>query len=855
VCHGGSRGGCVRCRIHSDEKGNGTMNRFATGMLFAMILACATLSAGASGFKLNDKEYFECQGVQIMAYQDIYPEGHQGGVVILMHGTRIASNGDLRLDETPGQWQPVPKQMNRTVDTQGHSVTVQLTYPDSSRNRRGFNPILYPDFHFKYTVKTRSEGASLVITVDLDRPLPAGLTGKAGFNLELFPGCLFGKTWAMDDRYGIFPQQANGPGMDDGTGEWVAAEPMAKGRKLVVAPEDEKLRMCIESRNGELQLLDGRYAHNNGWFVVRTPVAEGEAANAVVWVITPHVIDGWISEPVIHVSQVGYHPVQRKAALFELDKNDRKRNKAELVRLAADGRQETVISGKPVDRGMFLRYHYLSFDFTAVKEPGVYRVKYGSAVSQPFRIGADVYERHVWQPTLEYFLPVQMCHMRVNEKYRVWHGLCHMDDARMAPVDHNHFDGYMQGPSTLTAFEPGEAVPGLNAGGWHDAGDYDLRVESQSGEVYILTQAYEAFGIQYDETLVDQKNRVVEIHQPDGRPDLLQQIEHGVLSIVGGYRSLGRFYRGIICPTLRQYVLLGDGSTMTDGLVYSPDLEEGERTGTHSAVPDDRWVFTEDNRRSELSAAAHLAAAGRVLRGFNDSLSVQCLKIAEDVYGRLVRNAERSGRSEIHLAGELLLTTGGQEYRDYILKNREPVVKGIGGLAGLLGGMLAKINDRSFIEELTAAARTYSERILKEGSENPFGVPYRPHIWGAGWDIQEFGVRQYFLHKAFPEIFSAEHMFNALEFILGVHPGSNTASFASGVGYRSAIVAYGVNRADGSYIPGGVVSGTALIRPDFPELLDWPYLWQQQEYVMGGGATNFMFLVLAARELLEGASH
>jgi endoglucanase len=71
------------------------------------------------------------------------------------------------------------------------------------------------------------------------------------------------------------------------------------------------------------------------------------------------------------------------------------------------------------------------------------------------------------------------------------------------------------------------------------------------------------------------------------------------------------------------------------------------------------------------------------------------------------------------------------------------------------------------------------------------------------------------------------------------------------VGARSTTVAYGVNRADWSYIPGGVSSGTALIRPDFPELLDWPFLWQQQEYVMGGGATNFMFLVLAADHLLE----
>ena len=53
-------------------------------------------------------------------------------------------------------------------------------------------------------------------------------------------------------------------------------------------------------------------------------------------------------------------------------------------------------------------------------------------------------------------------------------------------------------------------------------------------------------------------------------------------------------------------------------------------------------------------------------------------------------------------------------------------------------------------------------------------------------------------------------------------------------------------RGDWSYIPGGVVSGTALIRPDFPELLEFPFLWQQTEYVLGGGSSHYMFLVLAA---------
>ena len=100
-----------------------------------------------------------------------------------------------------------------------------------------------------------------------------------------------------------------------------------------------------------------------------------------------------------------------------------------------------------------------------------------------------------------------------------------------------------------------------------------------------------------------------------------------------------------------------------------------------------------------------------------------------------------------------------------------------------------------------------------------------------------------------PDLFKPDLLFNALHFVLGCHPGSNTASFASGVGTNSATTAYGINRADFSYTPGGVISGTALIRPDFPELLEWPFLWQQTEYVLGGGSSNYMFLVLAAMQI------
>jgi endoglucanase len=553
----------------------------------------------------------------------------------------------------------------------------------------------------------------------------------------------------------------------------------------------------------------------------------------IKWVITPNVVEDWLYTPVVQTSQVGYHPNQPKVAVIELDKKDIGRDTPVLYKITSDGVKE-IFKDDGKKWGEFLRYSYLKFDFSDIKEEGLYQVIYGDSKSSIFRISKDIYDRGVWQPVLEYFLPVQMCHMRVNEKYRVWHDLCHFDDARMAPVDFNHIDGYVQGPSTLTKFNPGDFVPGLNIGGWHDAGDFDLRVESQAGETYILTLAYEAFNVDYDVTTIDQHSRITEIHQPDGKPDLLQQIENGTLSVVGAYRSLGRLYRGIITNSLRDYVLLGDASAMTDNEIGNND---------------DRWVFTENNPARELTTAANVAAASRALKGFNDTLSIQAIECAKEIY-EITEENNRSKSAKVHAAVELYLTTGDVKYKEWLLKETDYIVKNINSLGWFLGRAEKRINDTAFSKAIEQSLHSLKNNLDTQAAETPYGIPYRPHIWGAGWNIQEFGFKHYFLHKSYPDIFGTEYIYNALNFILGCHPGSNTASFASGIGVNSATVGYGLNRADWSYIPGGVISGTALIRPDFPELLEFPFLWQQVEYVMGGGSSHYMFLVLAAQQLL-----
>ncbi|SFZ91904.1 N-terminal ig-like domain of cellulase [Flaviramulus basaltis] len=804
-------------------------------------------------FKINDQEYLEMRGANVMLAHDFYPESHQGGVGIIQNGIRVATNGDLRLEATPGQWQPVPKVGKREVDLNSQTISVKMQYPDDDKNGKGFNPIFYPDLEIKYILKVTAEGKSFKITVDLEEPLPAEWVGKVGMNIELFPGYLFGKSYYMDETFGIFNRQANGPGYNDAN-QAFQLKPMAVGKELVIVPEDQKQTLSIKNlKNNELQLLDGRAQHSNGWFIVRSLVPAGVTKNAIEWIVTPTVVKDYTYKSVVQVSQVGYHTNQSKIAVIETDKNDNVKGVISLLRVDNKGGFTEILNETPKLWGDFLRYRYYHFDFSGITKSGMYVVKYNNEITHAFQISDDVYEREVWQPTLEYFLPVQMCHMRVNDRYKVWHGRCHIDDARMAPINHNHFDGYLQGPETLTTYKSGEHVPGINVGGWHDAGDYDLRVESQASTVGGLSHIYELFDVQYDNTTIDQITKTVEILQPDGKADILQQIEHGALSVVGGYKSLGRFYRGIIVPHKRQYILLGDAVNHSDGAIYSKEINASDvdtlaiEKGI-SGAPDDRWVFTEQNPRREFEAAADLAAASRSLRGYNDALAEDCLTIAREIWD--ITKTENP-LIKVRLAVELLKTTKDKTYADFLVANANVISENISNTGWIVGPVLELISNKGFKSSIHKAVKNYMQEVKVLGKETPYGMPYKPNIWGAGWGIQSFGVQQYYLHTSFPDIFPDTYMINAMNFILGVHPGVNTSSFASGVGSRSLTQAYGINRGEHSYIPGGIGSGTALIRPDFPELLEWPFLWQQTEYVLGGGTTDYMFLILAANKLLN----
>lgn len=802
----------------------------------------------ASDWALNVHEYFEKPGLSVLVFHDYYPEGKQGGIEIIQHDVRIAAVGDVRLEEVPGQWGRLPVVGKRIVDWDAQRVEVPLRFVKEG---------------VEYSIRVEPCGDSICVTVDLVRPLAKNLVGLVGFNLELYPSAYFAKSYHLGQTAGIFPRQSNGPLMRD-MNEGVRPVPLAEGTKLIAAAEDPLYRLTVESLSGDLQLYDGRDTETNGWFIVRSLIPSGTTAGAVRWKITPHAVPGWRRSPVIAHSQVGYHPLQEKRAVIELDPDSESPGDAMLMRIDPDKGLVPILSQPLENWGRFLRYDYAIFDFTSVRDPGVYVLRYRDIETLPFRIAPDVYRKGVWQPTLETFFPVQMCHMRVVDRGRVWHGLCHMDDAIQAPPNHDlsYVEGYKQGPTTDTPYSGNMHIPGLDRGGWHDAGDFDLAASSQTWATLMLVLAWESFGIDTDQTTIDPLGREVALHVPDGKPDILQQIAHGAQNLLGGYRVSGHSFAGITDSSLEQYKMQGDASAMTDNRLFDPALGPNEVIGNRSGRHDDRTAFTSRDTGTEYRAAAALAAASRALSSFEDSLAKECLDTAikawdyeqthPPVYQPSAGVPERPDDQEVLAAVELLLTTNEPRYAKH-LKTLLPYIEAHTDTIGWAAARaLPVIADREFTHRLSKSSAQYASELRGELAQNPFGVPFEPQIWGVTWSIQNYAVQQYFLHKAYPEEFPRENILRVLDYILGCHPASNT-SLVSGVGAHSLLVAYGTNVNEWSHIPGGGVSGPSLIRPDFPELKEpFPFLWQQSEYVIGGAST-YLFIVLAADHLLNGS--
>lgn len=818
---------------------------FAIFMCLIFVLP-GNAQPSSENLTLSDSGYFEKRGWNVLVFSNSYGlfgDEKASGIEMIHHGVRTATNGDVRLNPTPEQWDSIPQVIRRQVNRKDNSIETFLRFPA---------------YDFSYRIKTTTAKGGVYIRILIDKPLPQSLEGKAGFNLEFLPSAYFHKSYIADGRAGSFPLYPSGPMTNSSTGR-TDPLPLTTGKSIVLAPEDPTLNISVLATEGRLSLYDGRNKAQNGWFVLRSLIPSSKTGTVIEWFIKANTIAQWKREPVIAYSQVGYHPSQQKKAVIELDKNDAPLSTAKLLKVNSNGTLTEVLRGAVKPWGPYLRYTYCTFDFSSVTDEGLYILEYGKKTTTPFRIGTDIYDNS-WQPTLDVYFPVAMDHMFVKEAYRVWHGKSHMDDALQAPVNHQHFDLYAQGSTTGTSFKPFDHIPGLNIGGWYDAGDFDIRTQTIYAVVLSMVQSWETFALQRDETAINQHTRHVNIHVPDGKPDLLQQIEHGVLQLLAQHKSVGYAINGIVEAHLSQYTHLGDASTKTDNLVYNPKLDTLQSDGFTSGTFDDRWAFTNKSTPLNYGSIAALAAANRALKGYNDTLAKDCLATAIKVWDEehshapdIFNYGNTTGgpllEEELKAALELLITTKDRKYARRINELLPSVQQHFNKYA-VLAVRAIPYMDVTFNQKIETFVRTYKKEMASLYKQNPFGVPITQGGWAGNGAVLGFAITNYYLHKAFPQLIPAEDVYRGLNYLFGCHPGSNI-SLVSGAGMRSKEIAYGNNRADFSFIAGGVVPGVLILKPDFPENKeDWPFIWGENEYVVNVGA-SYIFLVNAVRELLR----
>src|SRR5512138_2370565 len=113
----------------------------------AFIISFLTIFSleAADDLKINNQGYFEKQGLNILVFSSWYDgnfsDAKISGIELIHHGVRTVTNGDVRLNSTPGQWDPVPDFVERKVNSADQTIEAFLKYPA---------------YNFTYSIKTEA---------------------------------------------------------------------------------------------------------------------------------------------------------------------------------------------------------------------------------------------------------------------------------------------------------------------------------------------------------------------------------------------------------------------------------------------------------------------------------------------------------------------------------------------------------------------------------------------------------------------------------------------------------------------------------------------------------------------------
>ena len=604
-------------------------------------------------------------------------------------------------------------------------------------------------------------------------------------------------------------------------------------RRLECNLDSAALNLVLECPTG-LILQDMRRWQGES-FQVGIGFPAGDDVRADLYLTLPWTLEG-LPQPRLCRSQIGYPAKGMKFVVLEWPKGSAPPDDG--VRLEKDG--AVVKEGRftPAADYDYMQSSFGVFDFSDVRAPGTYRVVW-SGGTEDVSVRESVFEDRLWEPTLDYFIPWEMCHAAADLGKDVPQtSACHMDDAVRVPAHFPGVDGFVSYECEGTPYKDGDRIP-CAKGGWHDAGDYDLNVHAQGFVVWTLALAYEEFGIQRDVATLDADAQRFVLGKPDGMPDIVQQIEWGALWLLSMEQPDGRVYVGVIDQPSRNNASI------------APEKDTDNVPGTG----DERQVYVDYNSDMQLVQAISLAAARRALKQHRPELSARCLEAARKAFAYFQGRPEvyrpasyfsttpENGRDGMVLAAaiELYLTTKDPDYLHYIQGMSDAIPKlpltwpaaystqqgNFWYAPPFLARLHPLLADGELRDRVRDACQRAAETQVQLSSPRPW-----PFFW---WHLQDWGSNGYCLSRVFdsyylervvpatsplsggdaqhavPGAFTVDESVRDMLWVFGLHPLSDVV-FVCDIGYPGPRYLYN-GRLHGRFgakpasVPGAVVPG------------------------------------------------
>src|ERR1700727_1190792 len=131
--------------------------RIKVCFLLALISA-PSLFAASFVMRVNDKNYLDTQCFSVFLYDSTYHpvfvDQKNTAMEMILHGQRIATNGDVRLIPTPEQWDLVATLKGRHADKANSRLAADLAFPT---------------FDFSYTLEVAAEPGGVRLRLNLDK--------------------------------------------------------------------------------------------------------------------------------------------------------------------------------------------------------------------------------------------------------------------------------------------------------------------------------------------------------------------------------------------------------------------------------------------------------------------------------------------------------------------------------------------------------------------------------------------------------------------------------------------------------------------------------------------------------------